>query len=32
MPFNRPTLQQLIDRSVGDIEAGLPGTDAKLVC
>lgn len=30
MPFNRPTLQQLIDRSVGDIEAGLPGTDAKL--
>ncbi|MEW5904216.1 MAG: baseplate J/gp47 family protein [Pseudomonadota bacterium] len=30
MPFNRPTLQQLIDRSVTDIEAALPGTDAKL--
>ncbi len=30
MPFNRPTLQQLIDRAQADIETRLPGTDARL--
>ena len=30
MPFERPTLQQLIDRIRSDIEARLPGADAFL--
>lgn len=30
MPFARPTLPELIDRAAADIEAGLPGTDARL--
>lgn len=30
MPFERPSLQELIERSVADIEARLPGTDARL--
>jgi len=30
MPFNRPTLPDLIDRAVNDIEARLPGIDARL--
>lgn len=30
MPFNRPTLAELIDRAAGDIEAALPGADARL--
>lgn len=30
MAFNRPSLQQLVDRGASDIEAGLPGTDARL--
>lgn len=30
MPFNRPTLPDLIDRAVNDIEARLPGVDARL--
>jgi len=30
MPFNRPTLQQLYDRAAADLEAELPGTDARL--
>ncbi|MDZ7804346.1 baseplate J/gp47 family protein [Thiohalophilus sp.] len=30
MPFNRPTLQTLIDRLQTDIESRLPGTDARL--
>lgn len=30
MPFNRPTLQTLISRNQADIEANLPGTDAKV--
>ena len=30
MPFNRPTQADLIDRAAADIEAGLPGTDARL--
>lgn len=29
MPFNRPTLQQLIDRAAADVETRLPGTDAR---
>lgn len=29
MPFNRPTLQTLIDRAAADIETRLPGTDAR---
>lgn len=28
--FSRPSLQNLIDRAQGDIEASLPGTDASL--
>lgn len=28
--FLRPSLQNLIDRAQGDIEAGLPGADARL--
>jgi uncharacterized phage protein gp47/JayE len=28
--FSRPSLQNLIDRAQGDIEAGLPGADARL--
>lgn len=30
MPFARPSLTDLIDRAAADIEAGLPGTDARL--
>ena len=30
MPFTRPPLAELIDRAVADIEAALPGTDARL--
>lgn len=30
MPFARPTIAELIDRAAADIEAGLPGTDARL--
>ena len=30
MPFNRPTLQDLIDRARADIESRLPGADAGL--
>ena len=30
MPFARPTLTELIARAEADIEAGLPGTDARL--
>jgi uncharacterized phage protein gp47/JayE len=30
MPFSRPTLADLIERSINDIEARLPGVDAKL--
>lgn len=30
MPFARPTLTGLIERAAADIEAGLPGTDARL--
>lgn len=30
MPFARPTLAELIDRAAADIEAGLPGADARL--
>jgi len=30
MPFNRPTLTQLLDRAAADIESRLPGTDARL--
>ena len=30
MAFERPTLQALIDRAAADIEARLPGTDARL--
>jgi len=30
MPFNRPTLQSLINRSQADIEAELPGANARL--
>lgn len=30
MPFARPTFAELIDRAAADIEAGLPGTDARL--
>lgn len=30
MPFSRPTLPELIDRAAADIEADLPGTDARL--
>ena len=30
MPFNRPTLQTLLDRAAADIEARLPGADARL--
>lgn len=30
MPFARPSLTELIDRAAADIEAGLPGTDARL--
>jgi len=28
--FVRPTLQELVDRAAGDIQARLPGTDARL--
>jgi uncharacterized phage protein gp47/JayE len=28
--FTRPTLPELIERAASDIEAGLPGTDARL--
>lgn len=30
MPFSRPTLPELIERAYADIEAGLPGADARL--
>ncbi|SOD42339.1 baseplate J/gp47 family protein [Nitrosovibrio sp. Nv4] len=30
MPFSRPTLADLIERSISDIEARLPGVDARL--
>lgn len=30
MPFNRPTLPQLIQRNITDIESRLPGRDARL--
>lgn len=30
MPFARPTLQQLVDRAAADIQAHLPGADARL--
>jgi uncharacterized phage protein gp47/JayE len=30
MPFNRPTLSELIDRNRGDIETRLPGADSAL--
>lgn len=30
MPFQRPTLPDLIDRAASDIESRLPGTDARL--
>lgn len=30
MAFERPTLQQLVDRAVADIESRLPGADARL--
>lgn len=30
MPFARPSLTDLIDRAAADIEAGLPGADARL--
>lgn len=30
MPFNRPTLAELIERASADIESRLPGTDPRL--
>ena len=30
MPFQRPSLQQLIDRAVADISSRLPGADARV--
>lgn len=30
MPFPRPTLEQLRDRILGDIDANLPGADSRL--
>jgi len=30
MPFPRPTLNQIIDRILGDIDAFLPGADSRL--
>lgn len=30
MPFARPPIAELIERAAADIEAGLPGTDARL--
>ncbi len=30
MPFNRPTLPELIQRNIADIESRLPGRDARL--
>lgn len=30
MPFERPTLAQLVDRTQADIEARLPGADSRL--
>lgn len=30
MPFARPTLQQLVSRAAADIQAHLPGADARL--
>lgn len=30
MPFARPTLKTLIDRAIADIDARLPGADARL--
>lgn len=30
MPFERPTLQELVDRALADVESKLPGADTKL--
>ena len=30
MPFNRPTLPDLIERNINDVESRLPSTDARL--
>lgn len=30
MPFGRPALKTLIDRAIADIDARLPGADARL--
>ena len=30
MPFNRPTLEELIERDIADIESRLPSSDARL--
>ena len=30
MPFERPTLQELVDRALADVESRLPGADTKL--
>lgn len=30
MPFNRPKLQELIERNISDVESRLPSTDARL--
>lgn len=30
MPFNRPTLQQLIDRVIADFDANIVGSDARV--
>mgnify|MGYP001340778661 CR=1 FL=1 len=30
MPFSRPTLRALVDRAIADINARLPGADARL--
>jgi uncharacterized phage protein gp47/JayE len=30
MPFNRPTLSELIERAVSDLDSRIPGADARL--
>lgn len=30
MPFERPTLQELVERALADVESRLPGADTKL--
>ena len=30
MPFERPTLQELVERAMADTESRLPGADTKL--